>query len=103
MILRRCFRCRALVQGRCPCRQASSIERGYGSAWQRLRASILADDPDCAACGAPARVVDHIIARVNGGSDARDNLQALCRACHARKTAADVRAHKDRARGVRAL
>ncbi|MFO1151177.1 MAG: HNH endonuclease signature motif containing protein [Alsobacter sp.] len=46
----------------------------------------------CQACGwvlAPGTRwdVDHILPRALGGRDAPDNLQVLCRACHAGKTA----------------
>lgn len=37
----------------------------------------------------PALEVDHINPLHNGGTDARSNLQALCRDCHADKTRAD--------------
>jgi 5-methylcytosine-specific restriction enzyme A len=30
--------------------------------------------------------VDHIVAKRDGGQDADNNLQALCHACHSRKT-----------------
>jgi 5-methylcytosine-specific restriction enzyme A len=46
----------------------------------------------CAACGwllAPGTrwEVDHILPRALGGRDTPDNLQVLCRTCHAAKTA----------------
>lgn len=62
------------------------------SAWQRLRASVLAREPLCRHCVqagkvTPATDVDHI------SGDPSDNrleaLQPLCHACHSRKTAAD--------------
>lgn len=35
----------------------------------------------------PAELVDHIVELIDGGdSMAEDNLQALCRKCHAKKT-----------------
>ena len=34
----------------------------------------------------PATDVDHIVARADGGTDDRSNLQPLCHACHSRKT-----------------
>lgn len=37
-----------------------------------------------------AEEVDHKVALVNGGPDSDDNLQSLCRECHAAKTAADL-------------
>lgn len=35
--------------------------------------------------------VDHIIPRKQGGSDELDNLQTLCKECHDRKSAKEVR------------
>lgn len=68
--------------------RGTAAARGYGSAWQRLRARFLRSHPLCATgCGAPASDVDHIRPRRDGGSDAWDNLQALCGAHHKRKTA----------------
>jgi 5-methylcytosine-specific restriction protein A len=56
-----------------------------------LRAQHLREHPRCAACGDPARVVDHI--RPWRG-DRRlfldpGNLQSLCRPCHSKKTASE--------------
>lgn len=31
--------------------------------------------------------VDHIVPKVDGGTDDMENLQTLCRSCHSRKTA----------------
>lgn len=62
-------------------------ERGYGYAWRQQRATFLQHYPYCMGCGALATDVDHIIPKARGGSDEVSNLQALCHACHARKTA----------------
>jgi 5-methylcytosine-specific restriction enzyme A len=35
----------------------------------------------------PARAVDHIIPKFEGGDDDDDNLQAICKDCHDAKTA----------------
>lgn len=62
-----------------------------GAAWQKLRASVLMDEPlcrHCAARGLPvvATDVDHM----NGADDnRRESLQPLCHECHSRKTAKD--------------
>lgn len=64
----------------------TAARRGYGAAWQALRACFLAAHPRCRACGAPATDVDHVVARAKGGTDEWGNLQPLCGACHRRKT-----------------
>lgn len=38
-------------------------------------------------CGGEANEVDHVIARVNGGSNYEDNLVACCRRCNLAKGA----------------
>ena len=102
--------CRALVhgaEGRCDRhrrqvarerddRRGSSTARGYGSDWQRLRVRKLQADPLCEGCKSQGRVslaeeVDHIV-RIVERPDLRldmDNLQSLCRPCHAAKSAAE--------------
>src|SRR5688572_16171970 len=68
--------------------------------WMSLRAQVLTRDGyRCVACGyapwpwylseAGTMRVDHIVPRVAGGSDTLDNLQTLCRVCHAAKTKAE--------------
>ncbi len=75
-------------------RTGSSAKRGYGYRWQRLRAAFLREHPLCEACllqgrATPATDVDHIKPH-RGDQDLMwdvDNLQALCHACHSKKTA----------------
>lgn len=69
--------------------------RTRGRTWQRIRAQVLFDEPLCRACMACGRVtaaaeVDHIKPLHAGGTDARENLQALCASCHADKSAAEL-------------
>ena len=40
----------------------------------------------CQQCGHFGKEVDHIVPKVEGGSDRADNLQTLCHECHSRKT-----------------
>ena len=67
--------------------------RGDGSAWDAIRGRILRRDNGlCQPCLRAGRVtvataVDHVIAKARGGSDCDENLQAICRDCHATKTA----------------
>ena len=53
---------------------------------------FLAAHPYCAGinCRAAASEVDHVVPLHLGGADDVSNLQALCRACHAKKTAAEA-------------
>jgi 5-methylcytosine-specific restriction protein A len=77
---------RAAIRSRGP-----SPSRVYGRAWQRLRVAYLAQNPLCeCGCGHPATVVDH--KKPHNGNHSLlmdwDNLQALTKPCHDRKTAA---------------
>ena len=80
-------------------RQASS-KRGYGAPWRRLRAEVMTDIaieqgwpyPCCEYClndgeHVHATDLDHKVSKRRGGTDDRDNLQALCHSCHSKKTA----------------
>lgn|SRR5690348_2978009 len=78
--------------------RGKTSERGYGWLWQsKIRPRILRRDPFCrlgVICDpdktgrvAPSTEVDHIIPREAGGSDADENLQGACKACHSWKTA----------------
>jgi 5-methylcytosine-specific restriction protein A len=59
------------------------VPTGSGWRWQRLREQVLARDGGrCQLCGQPAQQVDHIVPRADGGSDALDNLRAVCGRCH---------------------
>lgn len=74
-------------------------QRGYGWAWEKLRASILMAEPLCRACrqdkrSTVATTVDHIVPKHKGGTDADSNLQPLCDPCHKAKTA--LEGHKAR-------
>ena len=62
----------------------------YGRRWRALRAAYLARNPICeCGCGYPATVVDH--RQPHNGNPALiyawDNLQAMTKPCHDRKTA----------------
>jgi 5-methylcytosine-specific restriction protein A len=79
-------------------RRPSASARGYGGRWRKARAGYLRKHPLCVTCQAegrtePATVVDHIVD--HKGDRAlfwdRDNWQALCKACHDRKTATENR------------
>ena len=72
-------------------RCASHARPGRHSGWGRARRAKLAVSPRCEMCGAPAVEVDHIVALADGGAEMDPaNWQALCRRCHAAKTAAEA-------------
>lgn len=68
-----------------PARPASKPMLSQADKWRILRR----DGFCCQSCGAQDRPlhVDHVIARINGGSDADENLQALCDKCNLQKGA----------------
>lgn len=78
-------------------RHGTASERGYGKAWRALREQVMERDGYvCQVCltddrYTPATEVDHIINKASGGTDALDNLQAICRECHKIKTRAESR------------
>lgn len=69
--------------------------KGRGRGWERLRNTAMQRDKYlCQVCLQDGRFteateVDHVIALSRGGTDSLTNLQAICTACHRRKTAAD--------------
>ncbi len=66
-------------------------QKRFGRLWQKKRAIVLAEEPLCQVCRrAAATECDHIVPVADGGTDARSNLRGLCKACHSRKTAAEV-------------
>ena len=95
--------CAARVgKGHCPSharvreqgRYNADMRKLYASPrWFRLRAQVIQDDPLCRGCQAagmlePSTDVDHVVPHRGDLSRFWDraNLQALCHACHARKT-----------------
>ena len=65
-------------------------QRGYGGEWEHISNMIRSQHPVCQMCNAaPSEDVDHIIP-FRGIKDPlrtdRNNLRAVCRACHSRKT-----------------
>lgn len=83
--------------------RGSRHERGYGTAWEKLRKLILSRDKGlCQVCLGngryrPAHHVDHRVPKSEGGTDDESNLQSICRDCHRTKTQAEAL----RARGGR--
>ena len=79
---------------------APSVAVGGGVAvysskrWRRLRRAVFRRDGyRCRSCGRRGRLeADHVVPIAAGGDPWHlDNLQALCRSCHIRKTARENR------------
>ena len=75
----------------------SAARRGYDGNWRKLRAMFLRRHPLCADPfeihgGRPvvATEVDHIQPLSRGGGHEWENLQALCKSCHSKKTARET-------------
>ncbi|MGH7243359.1 MAG: HNH endonuclease [Phycisphaerales bacterium] len=48
---------------------------------------VLRRDPICVVCDRePSSEVDHIRPKAQGGEDTEENLQGICKRCHADKT-----------------
>lgn len=72
----------------------SAAQRGYDQKWAKVAQRYLATHPMCVHCAAEGKMrkaveVDHIVSlRQNHALKYDlDNLQALCKRCHSRKTA----------------
>ena len=71
----------------------SAARRGYDGNWRKLRSMYLRRHPLCAdpfgvhEGPVVATEVDHIQPLSRGGGHGWDNLQALCKSCHSKKTA----------------
>lgn len=77
-------------------RRGSRHERGYGSDWEKTRKRILARDSGLCQPHLknnkyrPAKQVDHIVPKFEGGTDDDSNLQSICTECHEAKTATEA-------------
>lgn len=63
-----------------------------GPEWRRLRAEVLAEEPNCYICGAQASQVDHVeplVRRPDLGMD-RSNLRAACSRCNLIKSRSEA-------------
>jgi 5-methylcytosine-specific restriction protein A len=61
----------------------------YDATWRQIRERFLAANPLCEMCKAdgrfkPAELVHHKRKLSDGGTNAAENLQALCGECHSR-------------------
>lgn len=78
-------------------RRGTRHERGYGTAWDKLREKVkLRDAGICQHCLRErgevheGHEVDHRVPKAEGGTDALDNLQLICREAHRAKTQAEA-------------
>ena len=70
----------------------NSNQRGYDSAWYRVKRRYLNDHPYCENCGEKSQEIHHIVALKEGGDRLSfSNLKALCRICHRRTHGGDNR------------
>lgn len=77
----------ATHRGEYELRRGSPEERGYDRKWRKLSAQVLKEEPLCRRCRlADSVLTDHILSKRLGGTDARSNLQGLCKPCHDEKT-----------------
>lgn len=65
--------------------------RSYGSQWQSTRRKVLLRDNfmcqiNGRGCTVEAGEVDHIKPLAEGGDHSPENLRAVCKHCHAKKT-----------------
>lgn len=76
-------------------KRETPVKRITGRRLQRMRAELFRDKPLCAKCLEQGLIVlaterDHIVPLFEGGTDERNNIQALCAACHEAKTKAEA-------------
>ena len=74
----------------------STNARIRGRKLQAIRARHRNDNPLCVMCAIKGMVrawveIDHVVPIAAGGTDTDDNRQGLCAACHALKTAINMR------------
>lgn len=75
--------------------KATTMKRIRGYTWQKIRSRIIFRDCGlCQECKRNGKItigaeVDHIQQLADGGSNEDENLELLCRDCHADKTAKD--------------
>lgn len=86
-------------------RRGSRHERGYGTAWDKLRREVMDRDFGlCQPCLREDRVragraVDHIVSKGEGGTDDLVNLQCICGPCHQAKTQDEAARARGRSSG----
>lgn len=75
---------------------SESKDERYGINWRAIRKRIMSRDHQlCQACKrakryVQAKYVDHIIPKFEGGTDDDQNLEAICKVCHDKKSAQEA-------------
>ena len=69
----------------------NSYRRGYNKRWSKIRNIFLSKQPLCIDCEdegitTPATEAHHIIPISKGGTHTEENLMALCKSCHSKRT-----------------
>jgi 5-methylcytosine-specific restriction protein A len=79
----------------------TTTSRGYGAGWRRRSRPILIRDRGiCHWCRLPgATSVDHVVPKIEGGTDHPANLVAAHIRCNSRRSLAWVRKHRAGGRG----
>lgn len=72
-------------------------KQNYSQTYKTNRAALLASNPPCHWCGAPATTADHLIERDRDGDDSLENLVPACQPCNSSR-GARYRNHKQSAR-----
>lgn len=65
----------------------SPTTRAQDAEYARNRKVVLAGDPPCHWCGAPATTADHLLAVARGGTNALANLAPACSSCNSSRQA----------------
>ncbi len=81
--------------------QSESSKRCSRAEWQRIRTKVLQrDERRCQlrlrGCRIDGNQVDHILSIGRGGADDMDNCECVCAPCHAKKTAREAAAGRNR-------
>jgi 5-methylcytosine-specific restriction endonuclease McrA len=73
-----------------PCAVHPSPKGARGQQHRRARAQTLLEETRCWICGKPGTrddplTADHVVPRVHGGADSRDNMRAAHESCNKRR------------------
>jgi Restriction endonuclease len=72
--------------------RSPEVRKRYGSAWRKIRARFVKDNPLCVKCLefgklTPVEEVHHILPLSKGGTHDVSNLMSLCKSCHSKISA----------------